>query len=176
MKTKILLLALISIVIISCNKKEDDEDPIETPKPILSLRFGHIGNFYDFIPFTNQASIEVDSIAANNEFGISIAETDLPDVGDLTTDKLIFKFDITTKDDIEHFDNKLNISSSSAYVVTFGSKSEIGGDFGLPYQFSSIAIPGNDTIEINNLGDSISVNYVSSHSSLTGKISAVITP
>ena len=136
MKTKTILFALIIITIISCNKKDDEDDPIDTPSPILSLKLGHINNSYSFIPFENQASIAVDSIAAHSKLGISFIESDLPDVGDLTTTELIFQFEVKTKDDVEHFDNKLNISSSSSSIFTFGSKSEIGSNFGLTYQLS----------------------------------------
>ena len=175
MKTKILILALMSMVIISCNKKDDD-DTDDTPTPVLSIRFGHIGNFYDFIPFTNQSVIDIDTIAAYSEFAISIVETDLPDVGDLTTDSLSFQFDVITEDDIEHFNSKLNISSSSSYIFSFGQQSEIGADFGLPYKIGSPAVPGNDTIEFNSIIDSVTVNYVSNHSILTGSKSAEIVP
>ena len=139
MKTKFLLLALISIVIISCNKKDDkDDDPINTPTPELSLRFGYVNDFYEFIPFADQTSIGIDSIAPHSNFGISVTETNLADVGGLTTNDLIFKFEISTKDDFELYDNKLNTGSSSSYVGTFGSRSELGADFGLPYKLGSI--------------------------------------
>ncbi len=175
MKTKIILLILISMLIISCNKKDDNDEP-RPPTPSLQIMLGHINNSYEFIPFQGQFTIAVDTIAAYNELAIKFTENGLPDVGDLTTDSLKFEFDINTNSDIEHFRNNINISSSSSWVVTLGTESEIGAYFGLPYKFSSVAIPGNDTIEINNLGDSITLNYVSHHSSLMGNRSSVIIP
>jgi hypothetical protein len=164
MKLNIVVL-LILFGALSCKKEKKEPTP-QTP-PTLEISFGHEeGGAFQFIPFKDQSSVPHDSIAAFEHIAVTFSEKNLP--GNKSYDTLKFAFDVKTTNDTEHFDSKTFMGNRSTTYLNFFSI-EVTGTFYLPRKISDVAKPGNDTLEVKNGNDFITVEYQSIYSSLTGK-------
>jgi hypothetical protein len=173
----IVFILFICLLIFSCRKKEVIADPAPL-KPYLKIEFGYYPpNTFYISPFTNQDSILVDSFVFPKNFAVSISELDhsYAKYDEIILDSIFFEFDVKTGYDSERYNSKNNIGGSGK-ERSFTNVTKVYGYFQLPYKFSKKYIPGNDTLELNDSGDQIEVNYVSVISDLKGDAKLKIIP
>lgn len=174
MKLLTLILITLFIGLPSCKKEEDHIADYPTPQVMIQFGYSDPGQAFGLKAYANQDEIPVDSVAAHDLFGISIREYNLSSMNGFTADSGIFEFDAFTGKDQERFLN-LNHNRSAYSSSGFGTK-EFGGEIYVPYKISNLAVKGNDTLEISNLGDMVKIYYQSKYTGLSQRDSIQITP
>lgn len=173
---KLLPILLITLFIGLQACKKEKETVAAKPVPEVIIRFGYPSttSVFGMTAYRNQEVISVDSVAAHELFGIAIDEIKLSSLYGFTSDSGIFEFDAFTGKDQERFLN-LNHNRSAYSSSGFGTK-EFGGEIYVPYKISNLAVKGNDTLEISNLGDVVQIYYQSKYTGLSQRDSIQITP
>ncbi len=174
MKFTILPMTAILLFAFACKKEEKKEDP--KPTPFVNINFGYNPNFSGITLWKNQTAIQVDSITAHDYFGVSIAETNVSSLYGFTVDSGVIAFEARTGADVEVFNTRENVAVKTTYSYDLFGAKEFGAESFLPYKISSVAVKGNDTIEINGSGDKVRIHYQSLYSGLIGKDSITVTP
>lgn len=146
------------LLILTACKKEKEEDTFQPPPYSNSIQFGHF-NMFDFLPYTNQNTVPIDTIAGYTDFVITLTEKNIPDIKNKNTDTLVFNFNVRTDEDEETF-NGTDLNSSTSFFVT-GSRNEMEGSFSIPYSINPVAIKNNGILEIKSPEDNINVDFTS---------------
>jgi hypothetical protein len=173
---------LLFAVIFIANCKKDEKEPLPGQGPWLEINFGTESySGLNFSSFKNQNSTPGDSIAAHKYFGVNILENNLPNL--IHKDSMKFEFDAQTKNDSEHFNSKSFSGEIKIHQLIFNGAPwgvsdafTTSTDFFIPYKFSSIGKPHNDTLEFISSGDFIKIDYQSQLSDLKGSDSIIIKP
>lgn len=174
MKTPFIILIGFSLAVSACKKEKKTETP--KPNPVIQVKFGYADAFQNFLYYKNQKSIPVDSVKDHELFVVSLLETNLSANHGFTVDSGVIEYDIHSNQDAEHFNNRVNINNKSTFVSSFFGVNEFGSEMALPIKISPTAIHGNDTIEINGLGDKIKFYYQSKYTGLIASDSLILTP
>jgi len=145
-------------VILTACKKEEEDDTFQPPPYSISIQFGHF-NISDFLPYTNQNTVPIDTITGYTDFVITLTEINIPDIKNKNIDSLVFNFNVSTDEDEETF--KWSDLSRSSTFFRSGSRNEMIGSFSIPYAINPVAIKNNGVLEIKSPEDNISVDFTS---------------
>ena len=146
------------LLILTACKKEEEDDTFQTPPYSISIQFGHF-NMFDFLPYTNQNTVPIDTIVGYTDFVITLTEKNIADIKNKNTDTSVFNFNVRKDEDEETF-NVTDFNGSTSFFDS-GIRNEMEGSFSIPYSINPVAIKNNGVLEIKSPEDNFNVDFTS---------------